>query len=86
MNISKLQPVYLPIHKYLNRIRQTSECEIPNFHIGNQITIYSHLFSKSFQIVQHDNRTFIEPEILYGILDCSVFDIKSSITGQTCIK
>jgi hypothetical protein len=36
-----------------------------------------------FQVVEHNNRAFVKPEVLDRVLDFAVFDVKRSVARQS---
>src|SRR4051812_26584628 len=79
---------------FLNSIRKTRESEVTDLHIRNQQVLSTtrtttfacngtNLFAQGFEVVQHNDWTFIEPEVLDRVFDLSILDEESSIASQT---
>ena len=41
---------------------------------------------EGFQVVEHDDRTLVETEVLHRVLDLPVFDIEGSIPGKPRVQ
>jgi len=66
----------------LYSIGKTAEGKVAYFHWGNHITVRSNRFTKLLDIIQHNNGTFVEPEIFNGMADLSILNVKGTISGQ----
>ena|SRR5579859_7198963 len=77
----------------LNGVRQTGKSKISDFHVGDQRGCASalaiadaDLLAERFQVVEHNNRTFVKAEVFYRVFDFPVFNIESTIAREACVQ
>src|SRR5690606_96289 len=74
--------------QYLHSIRQTCERKVANLHRRQQIvnvtfnTYCSLRFTEFFQVVKHDDWTFVKAEILDWKFDHTIFNVESTVACQ----
>src|SRR6218665_1434260 len=69
----------------LNSVRQRGERKVTDLHRRKNCATATNGFSQFFYVIQHDDRAFVETEVLDREFDLTVLDIERSVTRQTCL-
>ena len=70
----------------LNSVRKAREGKITNFHRRDKVAVDALRSTEFLNVVEHDDGTLVEAEILDRILDFAVFDEEGSVPCKTSVE
>ncbi len=75
-----------PFKIALHRVRQARKRKVPDLQRRNQIPPDTLGYPHRFEVIEHNDRAFVEAEILNGVLDDAVFDVEGTVAGQAGVE